>query len=113
MEWYGELTVVERITLLIIIGIFSFVMHRCWQSLKHSNVAWHRGFHTTPVFQILMWIGAGIFMIPLFFLSRRRKAALASARFIANIRSRIYHKPDCEYQIKISSDVWRYPLLNE
>lgn len=111
-DWYLNLTIFERASLFLVIACFCIVMFACFKSLtsSHSHVTWYRGIHATPAFQFIMWIGVLPLIIPAIILFIRRRRALRSASYIGNLRSRVFHKRDCEYQMKIHSDLLRFPL---
>ena len=90
---------------------FSFVMFRLLLSFRKSpSAGWYRGFQSSPIFQLVMWAGALPFVVPAIYLYFRRSRALRSSALIGNIRSRVFHKRECEYQERIGSNVLRYPL---
>ena len=89
---------------------FCLVMYWSLMSFLRAPIGWYRGFQSAPVFQIAMWIGALPLLLPAIVLFLYRRRSLQSARFIGNLRSRIYHEPDCEYQHRIRSNFLRYPL---
>jgi hypothetical protein len=115
LNWYLQSSIAERATLFLILACFSLVMFASFRSLakSHLHVTWYRGIHATPAFQLLMWIGAVPLIIPAAILFFRRRRALQTAPYIANLRSRIYHARDCEYQRRINSDFLRYPIQSE
>ncbi|MBL7663309.1 hypothetical protein JNK13_11220 [bacterium] len=57
-----------------------------------------------------MWLGAFPLIIPALILRSRRKRALSSARFVGNLRTRIFHDRNCEYAQRIYSNFFKYPL---
>lgn len=92
---------------------FSFVMYRCLRSFSGSSSAgWYRGFQSTAVFQIIMWLAALPFLVPAVCLYLVRRARLKEARFVGNIGSRVFHSRKCEYQVKMRSDLLRFPLAS-
>lgn len=109
-DWYLHLSVLHRAMLFLLVIAFIVVMNGSFLHLSCGRYSWYRGVHSTPIFQFVMWIGALPLVIPIIYLYVRRKRALKSAKFIGNLRSRIYHWPECEYQRKISSSFFRYPL---
>ena len=110
MDWYFNLSLVDRTLLWFLIGAYVFVFSVSFQALRGSPAVWYRAFYTTPVFQLLMWIAVLPLIIPFLFLTVQRSRKLSQAMYIGNLRSRIFHRPDCEYQRKISSPYSRYPL---
>ena len=60
-----------------------------------------------------MWLAALPFLIPAVFLYVSRRRRLKSANYIGNIGSRVFHSPKCEYQLKIGSDLLRFPLASK
>lgn len=100
------------------LGIFvflaaSFVMCRLMFSIRSSpTVGWSRGFQSAPLFQLLMWTLSIPLVLPFLFFYFRRIRKLRLSEFVGNIRSRKFHKKDCEYQRKISSNFFRYPFLS-
>lgn len=111
-QWFLQSSISERALLFGLIIVFCTVMFASFQSLtrSHAHVTWYRGLHTAPLFQLLMWIGIIPFVIPAVIVLVRRKRALRHAPYIGNLRSRIFHARDCEYQRRINSDLLRYPL---
>ena len=110
-ELYQNLGSFNQAALWFLVACYSFVMSLSLLSfLRFPFLGWYRGFQSTPIFQILMWIGALPLLIPVVILYVRRRRAVSSARFIGNIRSRIFHYPDCEWQRKIHSNFSRFPL---
>lgn len=110
--WYLALSIPQRALYFSLGVLFCIVMYRSFLSLtgSHRHVTWYRGVHSTPVFQVLMWIGAFPLIVPAVLLYVRRRRKLATAAFIGNLRSRKFHLRDCEYQRKIGSDFLRLPL---
>lgn len=89
----------------------SFVMFRSLLSFSRSSSAgWYGGFQSTAVFQLLMWACALPFLVPAVCLYLIRRAKLRDARLIGNVGSRVFHSPRCEYQVRMKSNLLRYPL---
>ena len=112
LEWYLHLPLANKLIGLLLLISFCIVMHLCLRSFSRSPIGWYRGFQSTPIFQISMWVGALPLFIPAIVLLVRRKKALKVAPLIGNLRSKIFHKPHCEYQQRIYSDLLRYPLAS-
>lgn len=110
-EWYQNLSLSNQAALWFIVVCYCLVMFLSLLSfLRFPFLGWYRGFQSTPIFQILMWLGALPLLIPAILLYLRRRRALKSVRYIGNLRSRVFHYPHCEYQRKIYSSFMRYPL---
>ncbi len=109
-DWYLELSLFNRGALWLLVVSYIFVFYLSFQALKGSPAVWYRGFFTTPVFQVLMWIAILPLVIPFFLLAAGKWRQLKSAVYIGNMRSRIFHRRDCEYQQMIASIFFRYPL---
>jgi hypothetical protein len=110
MEWYLSLTILERAALWIIVGAYLTVMTGSFLDLIGNPWSWYRGIHSTPLFQVLMWLGALPLIVPFFVFLFLRKQALERAPLIGNLSSHIYHCPDCEYQRRITSSFSRCAL---
>lgn len=113
VELFWSLSLPDRLFGIAIVIVFSFVMYRSLRSFsRSSSVGWYRGFQSTALFQIIMWLAALPFLIPAVYLYLARRARLKEARFIGNIGSRVFHAPKCEYQLKMRSDLLRFPLAS-
>ncbi len=113
-NWYISISLIDRAFFLLLVAGFCFVMYSALLSLisSHRHVNWYRGIYSTPIFQVLLWFGALIFIIPFLILFIKRKYALNKAAYVGNIHSRKFHCVECEYQQRISSDLLRYPLTS-
>lgn len=110
VEWYLQSSLLERLMVWALPPAIMFFSWRALRALAHNNVAWFRGFHSTPVFQLFLWLTAFPLIVPFFLMVRARKAQLARAGYIGNLYSRVYHRRDCEYQKRIGSLFQRFPL---
>ena len=112
IDWYLNLSITHRAIGFILLVCFCVVMSLSFRSLTRSkfSTGWYRGVQSTPIFQILMWLGAIPLLFPGIILFFRRKRALASAPFIGNLQSRIYHTRACDYQRRIYSNFVRFPF---
>lgn len=115
VQWYLQTSVLERASLFLILIVYMVVMVASFRSLQgsHNHVTWYRGVHASPVFQLLMWLTILPLVIPALIVVVNRRRNLRAAPFIGNIRSKKFHIRDCEYQERISSDFFRYPLWSE
>lgn len=114
LDWYFNLSILTRVQLFFLAGCYCYIMSVSFKSLSRGSysIGWYRGAHSTPVFQILMWIGALPLIIPAVLIYFKKQKALSKAPFIGNIRSRIFHYRDCEYQKQIQSNFYRSPLFS-
>lgn len=113
IQWYQNLSLTNQAVMWFLLLVYCSVMTLSLLSfLRLPYLGWSRGFQSTPIFQILMWLGALPFVVPLLFMYLRRRRAIHSSRFIGNLRSRIFHEPNCEYQLKINSNFIRFPLAS-
>ncbi|SRR5581483_1878280 len=106
LAWYLHSTLVQRLYLALLLGTASWVAYRFFLGLLAEPWSWYRGVQSTPVFQVTMWVLATPFIVPVL----RRRLRLRSAPFVGNVRSRVYHRRDCEYQIKITSFFFKRPF---
>lgn len=110
-NWLDNLSITQQFSLFFVVCCYCLVMTLLFLSfLRYPFLGWYRGFQSTAVFQILMWIGVMPMILPAIYLYLRRKKKIRSAKFIGNLRSRVFHQPECEYQKKIYSNFERYPL---
>lgn len=112
LDWYLNLSLTERALSWLLLGAAVFFSYRAFLALRHSHVAWYRGFHSSPLFQVFIWIFAIPLVLPAALLVRSRLRRLERAPLIGNIYSRVYHLRECEYQQRISSIFKRYPLVS-
>jgi hypothetical protein len=110
--WYASLSIGERAALLLIIMAYLVVMTGSFLDLLGRGWGWYRGIQSTPLFQILMWLGALPLILPFFLFVYLRCRALGKVQFIGNYYSHIYHHRECEYQKRISSFFSRCPLTS-
>ena len=111
IDWFMNLSITNRAISLVLLLCFCVVMSLSFRSLTRNPIfGWYRGLQSTPIFQVLMWLGAIPLILPVFILLFRRKRLLAAAPFIGNLRTRIYHARACEYQRRIHSNFLRYPF---
>lgn len=103
-------TVWERLTASLLLILFVVVLKFVISRLMRPELDWRRSFHSTPAYQLLLWFAAALLVIPFAWCLIRRNQALRRATYIGNIRSRIYHLPNCEYQRKIATNFYRYPI---
>ncbi len=113
LELFWSLPLADRLFGIGVGIVFSFVMYRSLRSFSRSSSAgWYRGFQSTAAFQIIMWLAALPFLVPAVCLYLVRRARLKEARFVGNIGSRVFHSRKCEYQVKMRSDLLRFPLAS-
>jgi hypothetical protein len=114
IHWFMNSSLGDRATLFLALLCYFWVMFSCFRSLtsSHHHVTWYRGLHATPIFQLLMWMAVLPLIIPALIAIVRRRKLLRSAPYIGNLRSRIFHQRECEYQRRMHSDFIRFPLAS-
>lgn len=111
IEWYQNLDSTHQLIFWFLLFVYCAVMSLAQLSfLKLPYLGWSRGFQSTPVFQVLMWLGALPLIVPALIIFFRRRRRVRSSKFIGNLRSKIFHTPSCEYQHKISSTLLKLPI---
>lgn len=110
LEFLDRLTETDPVAFFGILAAASIVSICCLRTFIRHPLGWYRGFQSTPVFQFALWILASPFILPLVYLYLRRRRALGNARFIGNVRSRVFHWPQCEHQRRIFLAASKYPL---